>query len=45
LETKRFVERIQGFSKAKNVVTGEALEDLTKLTLRKNAPLVLELAK
>jgi hypothetical protein len=36
---------MSGFSKAKNVATGEALEDLTKLTLRKNAPLVLELMK
>jgi glycosidase len=45
LETKRFAERLDGFSKAKNVATGEALEDLTKLALKKNAPLVLELMK
>lgn len=43
LETSRFAERMQGFTKAKNVVTGEVITDLTKLMIGKNAPLVLEL--
>jgi glycosidase len=45
LETKRFAERMTGFSKAKNVLTGETLTDLTKLELGKNSPLVLELER
>ncbi|MFN4256122.1 MAG: glycoside hydrolase family 13 protein [Saprospiraceae bacterium] len=45
LETSRFEERMRGFTKAKNVVTGEILTDLSKLNLPKNSPLVLELMK
>ncbi|MBC7774058.1 MAG: cyclomaltodextrinase C-terminal domain-containing protein, partial [Phycisphaerae bacterium] len=45
LETKRFAERMTGFTKAKNVLTGEVLTDLTKLELGKNSPLVLELER
>lgn len=45
LETSRFEERIRGFTKAKNVVTGEILTDLSKFSLPKNSPLVLELMK
>lgn len=45
LETSRFEERMRGFTKAKNVVTGEILTDLSKFSLPKNSPLVLELMK
>lgn len=45
LETKRFAERMTGFSKAKNVLTGETLTDLTKLELGKHSHLVLELER
>ncbi len=43
LETLRFAERMQGFSRAKNVVTGEIINDLSRLTLEKNSCLILEL--
>ncbi len=45
LETKRFAERMAGFSKARNVATGEVLGDFSKLNLPKNSSLVLELLK
>ncbi len=45
LDTKRFAERMAGYSKAKNVVSGEILTDLTKLEIGKNLPLVLELER
>ena len=45
LGTMRFAERMVGFTKAKNVVTGEILTDLTKLEIGKNLPLVLELMR
>ncbi|MCC6283534.1 MAG: cyclomaltodextrinase C-terminal domain-containing protein [Saprospiraceae bacterium] len=43
LETARFAERMNGFTRAKNVVTGENINDLSRLNLGKNACLVLEL--
>lgn len=45
IETKRFAERMQGFIRAVNVTTGEVIIDLTKLRLKKNSTLVLELMK
>ena len=45
LDTKRFAERMQGFVRAVNVVTGETVMDLSKLRLKKNSVLVLELGK
>jgi glycosidase len=43
--TARFDERMKGYSKAKNIVTGEILTDLSSLKLPKNSPLVLELQR
>ncbi len=45
LETRRFAERMTGFSQAKNVLTGEIVTDLTKLEVGKNLPLVLEMER
>ena len=45
LETKRFAERMTGFNKAKNILTGEILTDLTKLEVGGNTPLVLEMER
>jgi len=44
LETNRFAERMQGFSKAKNVVTGATISDIGSLEVGKNSCLVLELS-
>lgn len=43
IDTQRFAERMQGFSKARNVVTNEVLKDTGHLFLEKNTALVLEL--
>ena len=43
LSTVRFAERMQGFSKAKNVLTGEVLNDLSRLEVGKYSPMVLEM--
>jgi neopullulanase len=43
VDTNRFAERMQGFSRAKNVVTGEVISNLSALSVGKNLPLVLEL--
>jgi glycosidase len=43
VDTRRFAERMQGFSRAKNVATGEVISNLTTLSVGKNLPLVLEL--
>ena len=43
LITNRFEERMKGFSRARNILTGGVLSDLTKLKIGKNAPLILEL--
>ncbi len=45
IEMSRFSERTVGFSKLKNVVTGEILAMPEKLTIPKNAPFVFELLK
>lgn len=45
LETSRFVERMQGFDQARNIATGELVKDLSKLSIGKNQPLVLELLR
>ena len=43
LDTQRFAEKINGFTRAKNVVTGETISSLNSLAIAKNAPLILEL--
>jgi hypothetical protein len=43
LQTARFAERMQGFSKAKDVATGAALNDISQLSLPANGSMVLEL--
>lgn len=43
VETQRFAERMQGFSKAKNVVNSETINNLSSLPVGKNSCLVLEL--
>ena len=45
LATARFAERMSGFTKARNVLTGEQLGSLTSLTLPAKTAVVLELAK
>lgn len=45
VDTRRFAERMQGFSGAREVVTGARIEDLSKLVLGKNSAVVLELEK
>ena len=43
IDTRRYEERMQGFSRGKNVVTGELMSNISTLTVEKNAPLILEL--
>lgn len=45
IKTERFAERMNGFSKAKNVLTGETLSSLSSLTIPAKTVLVLELQK
>ncbi len=45
VDTKRFSERMAGFTKARNVVTGEILSDLRSLKVENYGALVLELMK
>lgn len=45
VDTGRFAERMQGFSRAKDVVTGRVLTDLGKIRVERNSPLVLELVR
>ncbi len=45
LPTARFAERMSSFTKAKNVLTGEALTDLSTLQLPAQTAVVLELGK
>ena len=45
LATARFAERMSGFTKARNVLTGEQLGSLASLTLPAKTAVVLELAK
>lgn len=44
-EMKRFAERTNGFTKAYNVMTGETITDLTKITIPSKTSLILELKK
>jgi len=43
VETGRFAERMQGFSQARDVVTGAIIGDISKLNLERNSALVLEM--
>ncbi|MBK6930246.1 MAG: glycoside hydrolase family 13 protein [Saprospirales bacterium] len=43
LDTRRFAERLQGFRKAKDVMSGGVIPDISTLTLAPNSPIVLEL--
>ena len=45
LPTARFVERMNGFTKARNVLTGESLSSLVTLQLPAKTAVVLELGK
>jgi glycosidase len=45
LPTARFAERITGFTKARNVLTGETVNDISTLALPAKTALVLELIK
>ncbi len=45
VETQRFAERMQGFTGARDVVTGARVGDLSKLVLGKNSAVVLELER
>ncbi|MCR5889769.1 cyclomaltodextrinase N-terminal domain-containing protein [Hymenobacter sp. J193] len=45
LPTARFSERLSGFGKARNVLTGEALSDIKTLQLPAKTAMVLELLK
>lgn len=45
VDTQRFKERMDGFSKAKNVVTDEMFDILDQIHIDKNETLVLELIK
>ena len=43
IDTRRYAERMAGFTKATNVLTGEMVTNLTKLEVGKNLPIVLQL--
>lgn len=43
LDTKRFVQRMQGFTRAKNIITGEYLTDIAQIEILPDQTLVLEL--
>jgi glycosidase len=45
LETSRFVERLTGFSKARNIVSDEALSSISSINIAGNSVVVLELMK
>ncbi|WP_317196085.1 cyclomaltodextrinase C-terminal domain-containing protein [Hymenobacter siberiensis] len=45
LPTARFSERMDGFSKARNVLTGESLSSVASLQLPAKTAVVLELLK
>lgn len=45
VDTAPFAERMRGFARAKNVMTGEVLTDLATLRVERNAPLILELLR
>lgn len=41
--TKRYAERMQGFTKAKNVITGEILDQIDEIEIGPHAAIILEL--
>lgn len=45
LKTDRFAERMQGFSQATEVATGQRISDISRLTLQKHTARVLELGR
>jgi neopullulanase len=45
VNTSRYAERLQGFGKARNVVTGEVIADLSTIVIAPKAALVLDLMK
>jgi glycosidase len=45
LETTRFLERMQGFTSAVNVLTGAVINDLSRLQIPAYEPLILELTR
>ncbi|MGH2643195.1 MAG: cyclomaltodextrinase C-terminal domain-containing protein, partial [Chitinophagaceae bacterium] len=45
LTTSRFIERMKGFTKAKNVITGESLYELRQIEVQPDQTLVLELER
>ncbi|GEO11483.1 glycoside hydrolase family 13 protein [Segetibacter aerophilus] len=45
LETKRFSERMNGFTRARNVMTSETISNVSTLTLPAKTAIVLELVK
>ncbi len=45
VDTRRFAERMQGFSRARDVVTGREMPISAKLYVERNSPLVLELLR
>lgn len=45
VNTARFVERMRGYTKAKDIASGNVLTDLRSFNLPRNAPLVLELQR
>lgn len=45
LSTNRFIQRMEGFTKAKNIITGEMIPDISQLKLLPDQSLVLELMK
>ncbi|MBI5219213.1 MAG: glycoside hydrolase family 13 protein [Bacteroidia bacterium] len=45
IDTKRYEERINGFSKAKNIVSGEILNSILQITSPAKSALILELQK
>jgi len=45
LPSDRYVEGLSGFTTAKNVLTGETIPDLNRITIPAMSPLILELNK
>jgi glycosidase len=45
LDTRRFEERMKGFSKGKEIGTNTVISDISSLKVAKNSPLVLELLR
>jgi neopullulanase len=45
IQTERFAECMRGYTRAVDIVTGVEISDLARLSIPKNAPLILELRK